>query len=300
MAPTLNYPARYAPTKWSRSLAKRLRPFVRFGWMRRLDARNRDAAEPAVEPAGPVVSMTTFEPRIERAHYALESVAAGSLRPSRLLLWVTPDALRRGVPPTLRRLERRGLEILTCPDYGPHKKHFPAAHLLADGAPLVTADDDALYPTDWLSRLTAAAAARPGCVTAHRARTIAFLPDGALAPYAKWPARRGDAPSPLAFSVGIGGSLIPPPMVRALREAGDAFMSLCPRADDVWLKAVALRSGIDVRQAADCEPFLIDVPGMRRSGLARANVRGGGNDAQIRATWTAKEIEFLRRAVADG
>lgn len=296
----MNYPARYAPTKWSRTAAKRLRPFVRFGWMRRLDARNRDAVEPVVEAAGPVVSMTTFEPRIERAYYALESVGAGSLRPSRLLLWVTTDALRRGVPPTLRRLERRGLEILTCEDYGPHKKHFPAARLLPDGAALVTADDDALYPTDWLSRLTAAAAARPGCVTAHRARTIVFRSDGALAPYATWPARRSDAPSPLAFSVGIGGAFLPPSMLRALRTAGDAFMSVCPRADDVWLKAVALRAGLDVRQAADCEPFLIDVPGMRRSGLARTNVRDGGNDAQIRATWTAQEIAFLRGAAADG
>lgn len=290
------YDTRYTPTKWSRSLAKRMRPFVRLRWMRWLDARNRDSTEPVVQPGGPVVSLTTFEPRWARVHYTLECIGAGRHRPSRLLLWVAPTVLQLGITEPLRRLQRRGLEILTCEDIGPHKKYFPAVNQVPPDQPLVTADDDVLYPLDWLQRLRDGAARLPGRVLAHRARTIRFLPDGTLAPYAQWRTCRSAQPGALQFSVGIGGVLFPPSMQQALREAGEGFKASCPRADDVWLKAVALRHDVDVAQAAETEPFLIDVPGMRESGLARHNVSGGGNDAQIQATFTPADIERLRKA----
>ena len=50
-------------------------------------------------------------------------------------------------PESLRRLERRGLEVRLTQNYGPHTKYYPSlADAIADGLPLVTADDDILYP----------------------------------------------------------------------------------------------------------------------------------------------------------
>jgi hypothetical protein len=290
------YKTRYTPTKWSRSLAKRMAPLLRMRWMHWLDSRNTKCGEPVVQSGGPVVSLTTFEPRWARVHYTLESIGVGLLKPSRLLLWVAPSVLQLGMPEALRRLQSRGVEILPCEDIGPHKKYFPAVNVLASDIPLVTADDDVLYPLDWLERLSAAAVRLPGCVVAHRARTIALLPAGGLAPYSQWAHCHSAMPSPLHMAVGIGGVLYPPVMQQALRQAGDGFRNSCPRADDVWLKAIALRHGVDVAQVADMAPFLIDVPGMRESGLARHNVNEGGNDAQIRATFTDDDVEILRGA----
>lgn len=290
------YKLRYTPTKWSRSFVKRVAPLVRMRWMRWLDSRNRHSDESVVQAGGPVVSLTTFEPRWSRVYYTLESIGAGQLKPSRLILWVAPSVLQLGMPEPLTRLQKRGVEILQCEDIGPHKKYFPAVNMLAPDHHLVTADDDVLYPLDWLERLSSAAMRLPGCVLAHRARTIAFAPGGELAPYSQWSHCVTAKPSLLHMAVGIGGVLYPPVMQQALREAGDRFKLNCPRADDVWLKAVSLRNGVDVAQVAETAPFLIEVPGMRESGLARHNVNEGGNDAQIRATFTSDDIELLHNA----
>lgn len=290
------YKLRYTPTKWSRSVAKRMAPLVRMRWMRWLDSRNRHSGEPVVQAGGPVVSLTTFEPRWSRVYYTLESIGAGELKPSRLMLWVAPSVLQLGMPEPLKRLQRRGVEILQCEDIGPHKKYFPAVNILPLDSHLVTADDDVLYPLDWLQTLSSAAMRSPGCVLAHRARTIAFSPTGELASYSQWAHCLSARPSPLHMAVGIGGVLYPAVMQQALREAGDRFKLSCPRADDVWLKAVSLRHGVDVAQVIETTPFLIELPGMRDSGLARHNVIGGGNDAQIRAVFTDADIRILTKS----
>lgn len=264
--------------------------------MRWLDARNRGSSESVVQPDGPVVSLTTFEPRWDRVYYTIESIGAGTLKPCRLLLWVAPSVLNMGMPEALVRLQKRGLEILTCEDIGPHKKYFPAVNLIAPERNLVTADDDVLYPLDWLECLVNAATKFPGCVLAHRARTIAFTPEDKLAPYAKWSHCRNSEPSQLHIAVGIGGVLHPPDMQEALRQAGDAFRERCPRADDIWLKVVALRNGMPIAQVAEGSPFLIEVPGMRESGLARHNVGQGGNDLQIRMTFMATDVAAMLKA----
>lgn len=268
-----------------RGLKRALRPL----WMQRLARRNERSREPLVAPGGPVVSLTTFEPRWHSVHYTIETIGAGRLRPSRLLLWVTPSLLAGGVPETLRRLADRGLEIRACEDLGPHKKYFPLVLEGPTALDLVTADDDVLYRGDWLASLAAAAALRPGYVHANRAHVMSFDADGRFLPYAQWPACRSTAPSALHFCTGVAGVLYPPAMQDALRRAGDGFRASCPRADDIWLNAVAFRAGIEVCQTRVFAPLLFEVPGTRAHGLARGNVQGGGNDRQLEATYTADE-----------
>ena len=266
---------------------------VRPLWMRRLMQRNLHSREPLLSADGPVVSLTTYEPRWPRVHYTIESIGCGRLRPSRLVLWVAPSVLQLGTPDTLQRLVARGLEIRTCEDLGPHKKYYPQVHQGPAARDLVTADDDVLYWGDWLQTLAAAAAARPQFIHAHRAHLMSFAADGSFLPYAQWPACRSTAPSPLHFTTGVGGVLYPPAMQQALRDAGDGFRACCPRADDIWLNAVAWRSGIGVCQVRVFSPLLFEVPGTRTHGLARENVGSGGNDRQLQATYTPQERAHL-------
>lgn len=267
---------------------------LRWLWMRRLMRRNLHGREPVLSAHGPVVSLTTFEPRWHSVHYTIESIAAGRLRPSRLVLWVTSSLLDSGVPDTLRRLIARGLEIRSCEDLGPHKKYFPLVREAALGRDLVTADDDLLYRADWLATLAEAHTRRTGLIHAHRAHVLSFGADGRFLPYASWPACRSTQPSALNFCTSGAGVLYPPAMQDALRRAGDGFRACCPRADDIWLNAVAFRAGLVACQARVFGPQLIEVPGTRAHGLARGNVEGGGNDRQLELTYTADERARLR------
>jgi hypothetical protein len=266
-----------------------IKRLVRRFWMRRLMQRNLDSRAPLLSSDGPVVSLTTYERRWHSVHYTIESIGCGRLRPSRLLLWIAPSVLQAGTPETLQRLVARGLEIRTCEDLGPHKKYYPAVCEGPAVRGLVTADDDVLYWDDWLETLFEAAARRPQFIHAHRAHVMSFGPDGKFLPYAQWPACRSTAPSPLHFTTGVGGVLYPRAMQDALRSAGDAFRACCPRADDIWLNAVAWRAGIQVCQTRNFSPLLFEVPGTRTHGLARENVQSGGNDRQLDATYTSEE-----------
>lgn len=268
-----------------RSVKRLLRPH----WMRRLDQRNLDPSAALLDPVGPVVSLTTYEPRWARVHYTIESIGAGRLRPSRLVLWVAPSVLVDGIPEALQRQLDRGLEIRTCEDLGPHKKYFPMVQEGLGGRSLVTADDDVLYWDDWLLTLVQAATQTPGPVHAHRAHVMSFDAQGCFLPYDQWPACHSTSPSPLHFSTGVGGVLFPPTVQRALREAGDGFRRVCPRADDIWLNAVAWRAGVPVRQTRVFSQLLFEVPGTRAHGLARENVQSGGNDRQMAQTYSEEE-----------
>lgn len=266
-----------------------IKRLVRPLWMRRLMRHNLDAGAPLLASDGPVVSLTTYEPRWHSVHYTIESIGAGRLRPSRLVLWIAPSVLQAGTPQTLQRLVARGLEIRTCEDLGPHKKYYPQVNEGPAERDLVTADDDVLYGADWLQTLVEAAARRPAYIHAHRAHVMSFAADGSFLPYARWPACRSTAPSPLHFTTGVGGVLYPPAMQQALRSAGDDFRDCCPRADDIWLNAVAWRAGIQVCQTRPFSPLLFEVPGTRTHGLARDNVQSGGNDRQLQMTYTPEE-----------
>ncbi|HEY6134422.1 MAG TPA: hypothetical protein VIW70_10610 [Rubrivivax sp.] len=269
---------------------------VRPLWMRRLQHQNLQGAGPVAVPgsAGPVVSLTTFGQRIEQVHYTVESIAAGTLLPSRLMLWVDAVVLQRGLPAALQRLVARGLEVRGCQDVGPHTKYFPAVNALPADRALVTADDDVLYPRRWLAGLVQASRADPTSIVCYRAHVVSFATDGSLAPYDGWPACRSTLPSPRHFVTGVAGALYPARMQLALREAGDAFLACCPRADDIWLNAIAWRTRVPVRQITPFHPVLFELPGSRSTGLARHNVQGGGNDEQLRATFSAAELAALR------
>jgi hypothetical protein len=271
-----------------------IKRLVRPLWMRRLMRRNLDSRAPLLSPDGPVVSLTTYEKRWHSVHYTIESIGCGRKRPSRLVLWIAPSVLQAGTPQPLQRLLARGLEIRTCEDLGPHKKYYPQVGEGPAVRELVTADDDVLYWVDWLETLVEAAARRPAFIHAHRAHVMSFGPDGEFLPYAQWPACRSTAPSPLHFTTGVGGVLYPLAMQDALRGAGDGFRDCCPRADDIWLNAVAWRAGIQVCQTRHFSPLLFEVPGTRTHGLARENVQSGGNDRQLQMTYTADERARLR------
>jgi hypothetical protein len=84
---------------------------------------------------------------------------------------------------------------------------------------------------------------------------------------------------------------------RALQAAGERFTDCCPKADDIWLHVMALRTGTPVRQLHDEAQHFPETWGARRTALHKGNVGSGGNDPQIRASYTADDLARLREAL---
>lgn len=287
---------------WSTRLREKLRGraargvkrLVRPALLRSLAATNLEASTPVVMAGGPVVSLTTHGQRLGNVHFTLESIARGDLRPSRLVLWLDRELARAGLPAPLQRLVARGLEVRTTRDLGPHTKYFP--QVLSEPEPsvaLATADDDILYPRYWLAALQEHALRHPGSIVCFRAHEVVLTEGRQLAPYGEWRGCRTTQPHHRHFLTGVSGVLHPPSMQHALRQAGNGFLQRCPRADDIWLNCVALRSGHPVAQVRSLGRRFFELPGTREHGLARSNVRGGGNDRQLAATYTAQDLARL-------
>jgi hypothetical protein len=267
---------------------------------RALDEQNRHSTRSVVAADGPVVSITTHGKRLATAYYTLESIAAGQQLPSRLILWVEHPLLAKGLPENLLRLVQRGLEVRGADGHGPHTKYLPA--VLANPEPtcaLVTADDDQLYPTHWLRKLAESANAMPEIIHCFRSHVVGLDDSGTLAPYQSWDSCRTRSASHLNFATGVGGVIYPISMQRALARLGTSFVPFCPRADDIWLKAVALRERIMVRQIVPLPSRFYNLRDTRgSSGLAHYNNAGGGNDIQLAATFTPDDLAFLRECAA--
>jgi hypothetical protein len=292
-----------ARQKLSNSVAKRLRAFDH-----RLGARFLRAAGVSGRPGEPelVVSLTTIAERVPTVHLTLDSLLRQTLRPDRLVLWLnrtevpgrpllTPETL----PRSLTRLVSRGLTIEWCENIGPYCKLIPSLRRFPP-ARIATADDDILYPANWLETLVQAQRREPQYLHCHRAHLMRYGADGALRPYAEWPRQAGaeTGPSYELFPTGVGGVLYAPGDLAPEVLDESAFRTLCPRADDVWFKAMSLLAGKQCRvvpgrvfRERQCE-----LPTARRHNLRAFNVGAGGNDAQLRAV-AARYPVFHRGAV---
>ena len=72
-----------------------------------------------------VVSLTSYNERVDTVFYTIESIGRGSVKPIRIILWLDEHDILNCLPSSLERLKKRGLEVLISKNYGPHTKYYP-------------------------------------------------------------------------------------------------------------------------------------------------------------------------------
>ena len=261
-----------------------------------LFANNRHSRKPVVDPSGELVlSTTTHGVRLKTVHLAIESVARGTRLPRRMILWLDDPAAARRLPRTLKRLQDRGLEIVQVPPgWKVHTKYFGFAKSgTDDGSALATCDDDIIYPPTWLENLEARHREYPDSIVCYRAHVVGLTDDG-IAQYQTWRACESAAPSLLHLSTSVSGQVLPAVLLDVARQAGEAFRSVAPNNDDVWLHHLAVSADIRTVQVTE-DPMLFPfVPGSQATGLHLSNVWNNENDTQINATYSTSDVEKMR------
>jgi len=265
----------------------------------RLSLINRYGWSQVTNPGGPVVSLTTYGKRSKTVYIAIESIANGAVRPSRLILWVDDAVLFDNLPLTLRRLQKRGLEVKLCKNYGPHTKYYPYVESQSSfDVPLVTADDDMLYASYWLKKLIEANREYPEIVNCYWAYVVPLNENG-IEKYVGWERCNSTIASFCNVAMGAAGAVYPPPFLMVLKRAGTAFENCCPKGDDHWLHAQAIRSGYKVSQILPQWSYFSfqSIPGTQQTALCHENVdrgNGEGNRQAMIATYTESDIQLLR------
>lgn len=270
--------------------------------LRRLALSNRFSLRRVTNPdSDVVVTMTTHGDRIQTVHTAIESIARGSRRPRRLILWLDDREAIANPPRALRRLRRRGLEILEAPHgYRVHTKYYfyvtstDHHHTM----PMVTSDDDIIYPPHWLASMERAHVEHPDSIVTFRAHQIRVSAEG-LEPYATWSPCTNTVPSFAHFGTSVSGQLFPPPFLDYVRGEGEAFRQLSADNDDIWLHYLAVKSGVRTAQVLPDSQHFLFVPGTQESGLYLTNVWGQENDRQAERSYGPDEIERIRSDLRD-
>ncbi|MFS0792869.1 hypothetical protein [Microbacterium sp. 1P10AE] len=260
-----------------------------------LQIRNELSRVPVTGTVPAIVSLTSYGKRVAQVHLTIESIARGAVKPSRLILWLDDPEIYANLPKSLRRLQRRGLEVLLSENFGPHTKYLP--YVLSDTThelPLVTADDDTMYPVWWLERLYASWSRDPQNVYCYRARVVTFTPEGDLATYLDWPEVSSTVPRLRHFALGVSGAIYPPHMLAELRRRGATYDPALRHVDDIWLHSIAVSLQIRVAQA---EPSPHDFPLLLSSqdvGLRHRNLDGGNNDKAAVVAYPPELLDRLR------
>ena len=245
-----------------------------------------------VEPSV-VVSLTSYGDRVGKCVvYTAYSLLAQSVRPSRVVLWLDQSRFNdHNIPRSLRFLCSYGLEIRYCKDIRSYTKiiyslrNFPDKHI-------ITADDDLYYTSDFVKEFVEAHREHPQSIITAWARIPVVRADGQLAPYREWPEVKNvtagySYDGRRLLPLGVGGVFYPSHVFddEVLNES--VFLSLCPKADDIWLYVMGLRRGVDKRLLLDSRISYYQTDTLRQcltsDRLTEANRFGGENDSQLKA-----------------
>ncbi|WP_243076966.1 hypothetical protein [Microbacterium sp. SS28] len=240
--------------------------------------------------------MTTHGARIRDVWLAIESIARGTVRPGRIILWLNEPAHR--VPWRLRRLQRRGLEVIFTPSgLAVHTKYWPYVSSQQLDRPLVLSDDDIVYPPRWLEGLREQFIATGGRhVVAYRAHVVGMTSPDEFTPYATWTPCRSDEPRYTHLATSVSGQILPPSLQTALLAAGTEFLMLAPTNDDIWLHRCGVLAGIPTQQVTEHQQHWYFTPGSQTSGLNLVNVAGGANDVQMATAHNSQTRERIWQA----
>lgn len=223
-----------------------------------------------------IISLTSFPARINQVHLCIQSILRQGTPAGRVILWLAESQFqdKKSLPSALLKLEKYGLEIRFCEDVKSYKKVIYTAQEFTDYT-IITVDDDVLYPENFVERLLLSAKNNPECVVCYRAHMITFN-NGTIAPYSEWVGMSPGIVGPSLWLVptGVGGVLYPPNFFKGIEIDVPTIMSLCPTADDLWLKAMGMRKKIRVVKVdADTKEWFT-ILNTQRESLSSVNNRG--------------------------
>ena len=229
-----------------------------------------------------IVSFTSYPKRIGDVWLVVETLLRQSMKPDEVILWLAdsqfPDGLN-SLPPRLVALQERGLTIRFCDDLRSHKKYFYAMQEYPEDL-VVLVDDDTFYSRDLVRKLMQLHRRYPEdivCMTPAMITDIYDMPS-------KWRSPRCNEQvvhSYWAQPFTGQGTLFPPhSMDESVAFCKKKIMSLCPHADDLWVKYMTMRKGIHVTSIYPFRSIPVNIYGTSEGSLYYINAEENQNDVQ--------------------
>ena len=209
-----------------------------------------------------------------------------SLKPDKIILWLSDEYESFNyLPYSITKYLKNGLEIRFVKDIGSYTKIIYALKEYPSDI-IVTADDDIIYPKDWLKKLYHSYISHSEDIHVHRAHRVLVENDNIL-PYESWKKQINEENARYDnFLTGVGGALYPPNCFSPEIFREDIFLKYAKSADDIWLWVMALLSNRKIRvvknhiRTLTCTDFLGQI-GIKQKKTLYSTNKKGKNDEQL-------------------
>lgn len=234
-----------------------LRSIVRFQTLKvELESRilGKDSKSCFSEEADIIVSLTTYKKRIFDVHLVIESILRQTVVPKKIVLWLDKDEYSHDSLPAFIKIQQRkyGLIVNFCSNLRSYKKLVPTIKLYNHDKPIITIDDDVIYPPYFIERLVSNHSKYTDEVLCYRSHKIKYDLHENIKPYKEW---EHNIKEPLSgfdiMPTGVGGVLYPPDCFHSDICNENIFMELAPNADDFWFKIMSVLNNVKSRNIND-------------------------------------------------
>ena len=232
-----------------------------------------------------IVSFTSIPSRLHKLPIVIKSLLLQTRIPKKITLWLHED-LQHSLPASLTalcELTYQGQPILEI-GYSPltcsHRKLIHSLQAYPQST-IVNCDDDAIYPKNWLALLEQEHIKAPKDIICNRCNYISYDPQGQTLPYKQWNKNVHKGARSLAMMpAGYAGVLYPANSLHADAVKAELFLSLAPKADDLWFKAMSFLQGTYCKKAEQISEKPITLLGTQKFTLAKANIGLDQNKTQ--------------------
>lgn len=230
-----------------------------------------------------MVSLTSFPGRIDTVWITIETLLRQTVKPKSIELWLADTQFENvdKLPKELLSQRERGLKIRFCEDLRSHKKYY-FTMLENPNNIVITVDDDTFYPENLIEGLLETHKKHPNSVCCNLAHRIVYN-DQSIAPYNDWiKADTGsEEPSYQLLPVGCQGVLYPPGSLNKNLFNKNEIFELCPLADDLWLKGMALLNDVAAVKNPKESITYANLLSSKKESLNQINVNQNKNDEQL-------------------
>lgn len=282
--------------RYVQGLARRWSEFCENLWVRlsSLPRSGQDNVDNRV-----VVSLTSFPERIDKTYYAIKSLVKQSVRPRRIVLWLSerqfPD---RKLPPKFERLIPYGLEMrFTYDDLRSHKKYFYMLQEQSADELVITFDDDLIYDNRAIERLVTTHREFPDSLVVNRGAFVNVVANGGIDRHGYWRLYRDEGVRTETFNVipSTGaGCLYPYGVMPTTTFDRTLLHEIAGDSDDIWIWYNALLSDTSIVKTVKESRELCEIWGSQKKNLKQTNDAGNAND-DVLHRMTRRSPEIIKK-----
>lgn len=193
-----------------------------------------------------IISLTSYKERLKYVPEVVKSILANTVKPYKICLTLWGGDCQYITNELQRYIDSKVIELIVCEeDLRPHNKYYYTMQKYPSN-PIITIDDDGIYPIDLISSLLNSYRKYPNCVSARRVHKKTYT-GNTTNKYNKWIFQNKNitTPSSELVATGVGGVLYPPNIL----NVNDSWLNVVRKhmtCDDIVLHYYELIQNINI------------------------------------------------------